>query len=77
MHSPALAYANAISAMRLILAALFTVPSSFKIPQCPCVVYGHKQISQATVKLGNRLRMSDTALTMGFSGLSALVPTSS
>ena len=49
-------------------------PSSFKIPQCPWSVYGHKQTSTISNSRGNFSLRRGRTLTTGFSALSACVP---
>jgi len=75
--SPAFAYDTATSAIRRILSLLLMLPSSSSIPQCPCIVYGHKQTSHAINKLGNLVRNNGRARMIGFLVLSALLPISS
>lgn len=52
-------------------------PSLFKIPQCPCEVYGHKHTSQAIVNVGNHFLNLGNAFITGLIELSACVPFSS
>ena len=72
--APALAYASATSAMRSAEGAALIVPSSWRIPQCPCEVYSHRQTSVAMNNVGKSARSFLMARITGPCGSSAGVP---